>query len=88
MSDDEDQAVTPEAAERGVNVLEAAGELARAGGEPHLMFTGTFKLYADPTGALVLVVEKPGEQPQVKVFSKRMVRMMSKMVPAVFGAKG
>lgn len=87
MSDDEDQAVSTDVAERGAVALAAATDEARRAGEPLLMYEGTFKLYADPTGAIVLVVEKPGEKPAVKVFSRRMVRMMSRMVPAMFGGR-
>lgn len=87
MSDDEDQAVSTDAAERGAAALATATDDARKAGEPLLMYEGTFKLWADPTGAIVLVVEKPGERPAVKVFSRRMVRMMSRMVPAMFGAR-
>ena len=86
VDDDEDQAVPGELAVRGMRTLGEAGELARQAGEPVLMFAGTFKLYADPTGALVIVVEKPGEEPHVKVFNRRTVRLMSKMLPAMFGA--
>lgn len=86
MNDDEDQDVTDgEVTTRGVDLLTAAAQEAKRAGEPHLMYAGSFKLYADPTGALVLVVDSPGqEQPSVKVFSKRMVRMVSKMMPAAF----
>lgn len=86
VNDDEDQDVTQDAGSRGVDVLTAATQEAKLAGKPHLMYEGTFRLFADPQGALVLVVETPGQdKPSVKVFSRRMVRMVSKMMPGFGG---